>query len=145
MSRKRKVLLVTSAVLLLIPIILMVVVTVVNDNTASAVEVELISVPLPENTVYLESFSRAGRFVGNGNGMQYLGAMLITSELTYEELESYYSQYDCQVYVQNTAEIDERHGSLHFTTDPVPEASYRVEKWGDAVSWFFYDFDLRGH
>lgn len=37
----------------------------------------------------IESLSQAGKLTGNGNGMQYFGAILIRSELSLEELETY--------------------------------------------------------
>ena len=41
----------------------------------------------------IESISRAGKLTGNGNGMQYFGAILIRSDLSLEELDAYYSRY----------------------------------------------------
>lgn len=127
------------------PIILGITVTVVNDSTAAGVEKELLSLPLPEDTAVVESLYKAGKLSGNGNGMQYLGAALITSGLPLEELREYYAKYGCYVYTQETGEIEELHGSIGFKTDPVPENAYRVELWGDAVSSIFYELDLRGH
>ena len=37
--------------------------------------------------VLIESLSEAGRLTGNGNGLQYFGAVLIRSELSLEELD----------------------------------------------------------
>ena len=49
-------------------------------------EKELCETPLPEKTELIESISRAGKLTGNGNGMQYFGAILIRSDLSLEEL-----------------------------------------------------------
>ena len=132
-------------VLFLLPIGVTIFVMSVNNAYAVMAEKELKQLPLPEDTVYVESFSGAGKLSGNGNGMQYLGVMLITSKLPQEQLEEYYSEYDCYVYEQNTAKIKELHGSLSFSTDPVPDNAYRVELWGNSPSWFFTDLDIRGH
>ena len=91
MSKARKTALIIIAVLIFIPLIMSVVITVVNDNTAADLEKTLVSLPLPENTVFVESLSKAGKLVGNGNGMQYYGAMLISSELSLKELKEYYA------------------------------------------------------
>ena len=49
---------------------------IVNDYCAYMVEKELCATPLPENTQLIDSVSKAGKLTGNGNGMQYLGAIL---------------------------------------------------------------------
>ena len=66
---------------------------IVNDYCAYMVEKKLCAAPLPENTQLIDSVSKAGKLTGNGNGMQYLGAILIQSELTMEQLDSYYLHY----------------------------------------------------
>ena len=65
----------------------------INNYTAYKVEKALCEIPLPEETELIESLSQAGKLTGNGNGMQYFGAILIRSELSLEELETYYSDY----------------------------------------------------
>lgn len=146
MSKAKKILLTTAAVLFLLPIAVNIFVMAVNDAYAVMAEKKLKQLPLPEDTVFIESFSKAGKLSGNGNGMQYLGVMLITSELPLEQLKEYYGQYDCCfVSEQDTARIENLHGMLSFKTDPVPDNAYMVELWGDAPAWFFVDFDIRGH
>ena len=145
MSKVKKAVVITAAVLLIIPVILTVVITVVNDNTAAGVERELVSLPLPEKMVFMESLSKVGKLVGNGNGMQYYGAMLITSQMPLEGLQSYYKQYNCDVFIQKTSNIDNLRGNVSFKTDTVPDNAYRVELWGESPSWFFAEFDIRGH
>ena len=63
----------------------------INNHTAYKVEKALCEIPLPEETELIESLSQAGKLTGNGNGMQYFGAILIRSELSLEELDAYYS------------------------------------------------------
>ena len=145
MSKMRKTAIIVAAVLLLVLIVLPFVIVIVNDNTAAGVERELVSLPLPEKTVFVESLSKAGKLVGNGNGVQYYGAMLITSQMPLEELQSYYKQYNCDVFIQKTSNIDSLHGTVSFKTDTVPDNAYRVELWGESPSWFFAEFDIRGH
>ena len=146
MSKTKKILITAAAILLLLPVVLNIVVMSVNDAYAARAEKELKQLPLPVDTVYIESFSKAGKLSGNGNGMQYYGVMLITSELPLEQLQEYYGQYDnYYVYEQNTARIEELHGSIRFNTDPVPDNAYRVELWGESPSWLFTELDIRGH
>lgn len=145
MTKAKKLLIIVAAIAGLF-IILNVTVTIVNDIYAARAERMLTQLALPERTEYIESFSKAGKLSGNGNGMQYYGAMLITSELSLGQLQEYYGQHDnCYVYEQNTAKIEKLNGSLTFITDPVPDNAYRVELWGDSPPWFFTDFDIRGH
>ena len=141
----KKTAIIIAAVLLLVLIVLPFVIVIVNDNTAAGVERELVSLPLPEKTVFVESLSKAGKLVGNGNGMQYYGAMLITSQMPLEGLQSYYKQYNCDVFIQKTSNIDNLRGNVGFKTDTVPDNAYRVELWGESPSWFFAEFDIRGH
>ena len=61
----------------------------INNHTAYKVEKALCEILLPEETELIESLSQAGKLTGNGNGMQYFGAILIRSELSLEELETY--------------------------------------------------------
>lgn len=65
----------------------------INDHTAYKVEKVLCEIPLPQETELIESLSQAGTLTGNGNGMQYFGAILIRSVLSLEELGAYYSDH----------------------------------------------------
>ncbi len=118
-----------------------------NDNIAKNTAKELAEIPLPENTRYIESVSRAGKLVGNGNGMQFFGAVLIESGLSLEELDAHYSAYTdnkCEVKKQNGSDIEViEHGSLAFKSD-IGEDSYIVYLWGSSNN-VFSDWDLRGH
>ena len=64
-----------------------------NNAVALGVENELKRIPLPADTELVESTSKSGKLVGNGNGMQYFGAILIKSDLLPEELDAYYQAY----------------------------------------------------
>ena len=75
----------------------------INDHTAYKVEKTLCEIPLPEETELIESLSQAG----NGNGMQYFGAILIRSELSLEELDAYYSDYRSKKKVDGSWNISE--------------------------------------
>lgn len=123
----------------------------VNDAYAKKTANELVELPLPKDTQYMESVYRAGKLVGCGNGMQYLGAILIKSELSLEELEEYYSSYaehDWECIVENQAGADiewiEHEGGLAFQTDVEGGDYYIVYSWGSNDTLFDV-FDLRGH
>lgn len=142
---KAKAALIVVAAVLIIPIALAAVTTIVNDNTAADLEKRIIEIPLPDGMTCAESFSAAGKIIGNGNGMQYLAVMLITGDVPLESLRNYYAQYNCDVIIQETSEIDSYHGDFCFDKFNPQAANYRVEMWGKAPSWFFAEFDLRGH
>ena len=139
-------------VILLVAIILIVSCAVsiplINNLTAKKVEKQLLAVSLPEHTTMIESVSATGKLVGNGNGMQYFGAMLIKSELTLDELSAYYAQNTANVVVkeQQTQKIEcVEHQALSFDTTLTGEDHYYiVYLFGDSISPLF-DLDIRGH
>ena len=63
----------------------------VNDHIAKHTMTELAQVPMPEQTKCIEKVSAAGKLSGNGNGMQYLGALLVKSNLSLKDLKKYYA------------------------------------------------------
>jgi len=122
---------------------------IVNDYQAEQVRKGLCSLPLPEKTELVDSVSQAGKLVGCGNGMQFFGAILIKSELSVDELNTYYSDFreqECMVQVQKTQEIDFiEHVTLQFSAKMETEEEYYiVYSWGDGISPF-RELDLRGH
>lgn len=119
---------------------------IVNDHVAKKTAKELADLPLPNNTELLESVYKAGKLVGNGNGMQYFGAILIQSELTLNELKEFYlNNSNCKVKQQTTTEIGIiEHANLAFQTDINEDNYYIVYSWG-TNSGIFHELDLRGH
>lgn len=125
---------------------------VVNNLTARGVENYLKNLPLPPDTELAASVSRAGKLTGNGNGMQYFGAILLRSELTLDELEAFYAQYrrtewECTVVSQKESGLDflEYYEDLRFSQyDDEPGNYYIVFSWGDGTEPFI-SLDLRGH
>ena len=122
----------------------------INNHTAYKVEKALCEIPLPEETELIESLSQAGKLTGNGNGMQYFGAILIRSELSLEELDAYYSDYRSNEweYLVETQEgqpievID--HRTLQFTEEIKDSGYYIVYSWGSGDS-LLQELDMRGH
>ena len=122
----------------------------INNHTAYKVEKALCEIPLPEETELIESLSQAGKLTGNGNGMQYFGAILIKSELSLEELETYYSDYrsnewEYLVEIQKGQSIEViDHGGLQFSEEIEDDGYYIVYSWGSGNS-LLKELDIRGH
>ena len=123
---------------------------IVNDYCAYMVKKELCATPLPENTQLIDSVSKAGKLTGNGNGIQYLGAILIQSELTTEQLDNYYSHYrgdewEYLVTVQTGRDlsfIELDH--LRFSQEVTADGYYIVYSWGKGIE-LYEMLDMRGH
>ena len=122
----------------------------INNNIAYKVEKELCETPLPEKTELIESISRAGKLTGNGNGMQYFGAILIRSDLSLEELDAYYSGYrsnewECLVETQEGQSIELiDHETLQFSVEIKDSCYYILYSWGSGNS-LLEELDIRGH
>ena len=122
----------------------------INNHTAYKVEKALCEIPLPEETELIESLSQAGELTGNGNGMQYFGAILIRSELSLEELDAYYSDYrrnewEYLVEIQKGQSIEViDHGGLQFSKEIKGSGYYIVYSWGSGDS-LLQELDMRGH
>lgn len=129
---------------------IVVLIPLINNRCAYMVEKKLCETPLPEKTEFIESLSRAGKLTGNGNGIQYFGAILIKSELSLEQLDSYYSPYrenawEYLVEKQSGQEVKGiDHEKLRFLEEIKTDSYYIVYAWGSSDS-FFSEFDLRGH
>ena len=131
-------------------LIFMISIPIVNDNIADKTAERIQQIELPDNTQYLETFSKAGKLSGNGNGMQYIGGMLIKSDLSLQDLQSYYSRYaenewDCIVAKQTDQNIScIEHGTVSLNSDINGDTCYVVYSWGDNDS-LYSELDLRGH
>ena len=125
-------------------------VPVYNNYCAYNVEKMLCETPLPEQTELIEAISQTGKLTGNGNGMQYFGAILIKSELSLEELETYYSDYRSNEW-EYLVEIQEgqsikviEHKALQFSEEIEDSGYYIVYSWGSGNS-LLKELDIRGH
>ena len=127
-----------------------VLVPVYNNYCAYNVEKMLCETPLPEQTELIEAISQTGKLTGNGNGMQYFGAILIKSELSLEELETYYSDYrsnewECLVETQEGQSIEViDHETLQFSEKIDDSGYYIVYSWGSG-NFLLKELDIRGH
>ena len=107
---------------------------------------------MPENTELVDSLSLAGKYTGNGNGMQYLGTLLLKSELSREEIEAHYKERFEYIYVapQTGSEPEFIRGSGHHFKKFGNDGNYYcVALWGGYIEndrlREILDVDLRGH
>ncbi len=152
-NKARRWIRVTMVFIAALLLVFAVVVPIINNGIALGVEKDLKAIPLPQKTELVESISKAGKLTGNGNGMQYFGAILIKSDLSLEELVAYYQtyrigQYDCLIASQVDNEIlAVQHGNLAFRHTEYGVGYYIVYTWGSAPDWIrdWLDTDMRGH
>ena len=142
-------------VIFVLPIVLYIGIVVTNNSIAEKIEKDLVSYELPINTKLVDSISVAGKLTGSGNGMQYMGAILVDSDLSKEELKEHYSsEFDyIEVNEQETVNLDFIQ-SVSFDADiKLGDKTYysiicwddnRSEMFGDFISELL-DFDIRGH
>lgn len=123
-------------------------ITLVNDATARSVESQLRALPLPEGAELLESTSHAAKLVGNGNGMQYLGALQIRSDENVVDLRTYYNAQttadNLNIMVAPSGSLDDFHRASGFLRDPAEAGVFVVYAWGDGLGGLFERWDLRG-
>lgn len=143
-------------IILMLPIIFYSSIIIVNNSIANKVEKDLKKHELPKDTVLVEAISAAGKLTGNGNGMQYMGAILITSKLTEEEIKAHYGEAFDYVSVnrQTSKSIEDINSSAirFYSYDETSDQNYySVICWGsqnDFANGSFseiLDLDIRGH
>jgi hypothetical protein len=153
MKKIGKMFLILSILLIGIIITVPLVIVISNDNIAKSVEKEIKETPLPENTKLVDSKSIADKLTGNGNGMQYFGAILIKTELSEEELNEYYEQYRKDEWSYIIEKQDSNRISVFdsgtYSFENIDNAEidkyYMVYSWGSSNNNGFLDLDLRGH
>ena len=147
MKKSKKILLI---ILLILIFLLIIFIPITNNLIANGIESEIKNIPLPQDTKIIDSISIAGKLTGNGNGMQYFGAILIKSDLDLIELENYYKNYredewSLIIKKQNTAKIDViEHGEYSFDTKESLDNCYIVYSWEDSKMGIL-SLDIRGH
>ena len=121
----------------------------VNDAAAQEIETRLDDVPLPAGSERLDSLSVAAKLSGNGNGVQYLGALLIRSDQNLDDIQAYYDAQpgvdDLTVSVTTSAGLGGLHRTPGFLGDVGDPDTFIVFAWGDGPGGLFEDSDLRGH
>lgn len=153
----KRIFLILVIVIITLPIISYIGIVVTNNIIADKIEKELVAYALPPNTDLMDSISIAGKLTGNGNGMQYMGAILVDSELSKQELKEYYSsefEY-IEVRKQETANIDfinTSNYSFNNFSEINKDYCYSITCWDDDRGEKFGEFiaklldiDIRGH
>lgn len=150
---RRLVLTLAATLLILVALLVLIIASIplVNNGWAAQIENRLLNTPLPENTECVDSLSCAGKLTGNGNGMQYLGAILIQSDRSVEEVNAHYAQYRTNQWEYRVARytggrlsfVDHRNLSFNIETGESLEY-YIVYTWGESIG-IFSELDIRGH
>lgn len=146
----KKILVVIGCIVIVVVIGLLIAIPVSNNCIAKETAKIVNDLPVPEKTKYVESVSLAGKLVGNGNGMQYFGAILINSELSLDQLSEYYKGYSNQTSkftVENQKDQKVQvveHKNLSFKTDIKTDNFYIVYTWG-SNDGLFDELDIRGN
>ena len=155
MKIAKRIFIILLIVIISLPITSYVGIVITNNSIADKIEKNLASYELPANTELIDSISVAGKLAGSGNGMQYMGAILVDSDLSKEELKKYYSsEFDyIEVNEQETGNLDFIQ-NVSFNADiESGDTTYysiicwdddRREMFGDYISELL-DFDIRGH
>ncbi len=125
---------------------------IINNRMAKAIETKLRTTKLPSQTQIIDSISIAGKLVGNGNGMQYFGAILVKTELSEEELKEYYQEkaeseweYLIEKQTSNKIEVIE-HGDYVFrkVKGEKLQQCYIIYSW-ESPKNNLLNLDIRGH
>lgn len=89
---------ITIATIVILIIYMLFGIPLTNNYIAYNITKNLKSIELPPDTSLVETVSAAGKLVGNGNGMQYFGAMLLKSDLSVVELMEFYKGKNSESY-----------------------------------------------
>ena len=145
-------------ILLLLPLVFDIAVMLTNTVIADRVEAKLLEYELPEKTQLADSLSTAQRLYGNGNGMQYIGQLLVTTELTEEELNAYYDELNEEIRVKrlDSPVVSEFIPRVEFKNFDSSKNNYMIELvnvnpgtfdnyLSENFFWKILDWDIRGH
>lgn len=129
-----------------------------NNHIAKKLENRLLQCPLPPNTQIIESTSVAGKMLGNGNGMQWFGILLVKSNLDEKQLSEWYYREmeigdgdELSVTEQETRYVFE-FGNVLFAKEEDFDGCYQIRLCGNlavgtetSVVISLLNSDLRGH
>ena len=152
----KKALAIILSVLILLPVIFYFTIHFTNNHIASLTLNKLEECPLPAGAALEDTLSAAGKFTGNGNGMQYMGAILISGELDIKQVEEHYkNKLEHFEIREQSAPVLEFESSKDYSFGEFknPNLKYfSVINWGSAKDYFskdisniLIDFDIRGH
>lgn len=142
--------------LVLLFIVLPLYITLVNNIIAINTRRTLEKIDVPEKSNIVDSVDIAGKLSGNGNGMQYFGAILLESDLSEAELTEYYRKYrkdewSFLISKQSSSRIsvvDQYGYSFKNYDESKKDKYYIIYSWGSSKNVFLsdiLDLDIRGH
>lgn len=142
--------------LVLLFVVLPLYITLVNNIIAINTRRTLEKIDVPEKSNIVDSIDIAGKLSGNGNGMQYFGAILVESDLSETELTEYYRKYrknewSFLVSKQSSSRISvvDKYGySFKNYDESKKDKYYIIYSWGSSKNVFLSDIlelDIRGH
>ncbi len=123
-----------------------------NNHIADGLLQKLKDCPLPPGTEILDSASIAGKELGNGNGMQYYGILLVNSDCDEGALSEWYNDRIPTDGVSEWIDVLPQMSSYIFGTTGMKFRDYsdsvncyqiRLMRDDQVDTWL--DLDLRGH
>ncbi len=141
-----------AIIIILLILMFIFAIPITNNIMAKEIETKLKTTKLPPQTQIIDSISIAGKLVGNGNGMQYFGAILVKTELSKEELKEYYREkaeneweYLIEKQTSNKIEVIE-HGDYVFKKVKGENLNqcYIIYSW-ESPKNNLLNLDIRGH
>ena len=103
---------------------------IINNIVAKRMERQLLECELPPNSELIDSASIAGKILGNGNGMQYFGIILIKSEMNENELLQWYNSH------ANIEETDEIYVIRQETPEIFGQNNFRFNHYSGENNCF---------
>ncbi len=123
--------------LLAIPVALLLLVVLIhlpNTIIEKSFAAQLFRYPLPPQTLLLEKHSICGRLYGTGDGMEFMAVILIESDLTEDQLTTYYQRAPFRKAQPNDAES--LLTDFHLTITPVTAEPFCPDYCGEAFFTF---------
>ncbi len=116
----------------------------VNDIRANRIVHELTEYHTPPNSKVVEMCAYSGKLIGNGDGMDYFGAILIKCDAEFDEVKQNYANSGFSVEKQESRLIEQLDKKTYFKTNITGGNYYIVYKLKWAENPLFWVFDLRG-
>ena len=135
------------SIVLLVPMLLLpfFAVPAINDMRAKKLMHTLFVGSIPgTNTHIAEMCHYAGKLVGNGDGMDYFGAILIQSDATLDELKQHYASLGISVEAQDGQLIKQLDKKYYFKTNITGNNYYIIYKLDYTDNPVFWIIDIRG-
>lgn len=145
----KKIFIIACVFLLLLIITPIIGIPIANNIRLYSIESKIVNSKMPENTEMLEKQSICGKLNGNGNGMNYLATILIKSDLSIENLEKHFFNYNV-IKQENKKFTDSilEHGAIEYTrvsNEKDFTKYYVVYSYSAADFGTIWEYDIRAH